>query len=160
MGKFTIINVTPSMDRNTGAQYVDNYGNKSWSAILQDEQSQTTSVLMRRKSDSLPKVGDVIEGTIETKDSASGKKYSVFKAAMKEHSFGGRTPEERFEIIRQSSLQRANEFFYYTGNSKYTKEDLVGLAEYLANYVKGGIKDAVKVDAEEIDLSSLDSIPF
>lgn len=86
--KYTIISATPSIDQNTGQQYTDQYGNRSFSVFLKDEQGQTTNILKRVKQGNPdPKAGDILEGTLEMKTGKTGKNYFVFVAEKKE--FGG-----------------------------------------------------------------------
>jgi hypothetical protein len=84
--KYTITNVQPSIDHTTGRQYVDQYGNRSFNLYLEDEKGQTTSVLKRvRKGNPDPKVGDILEGTIETRTSQNGNTYFAFVPEKKEY---------------------------------------------------------------------------
>jgi len=51
----------------------------------------------------------------------------------------GKSEGERLEIIRQSSLKVAEDHLFHNG-IKASKEDLTMLSEYLANYVRWGLK--------------------
>lgn len=83
--KYTIISATPSIDKNTGQQYTDQYGNRSFSVFLKDEQGQTTNILKRVKQGNPdPRVGDILEGNLEMKTGKSGKTYYVFAPEKKE----------------------------------------------------------------------------
>lgn len=83
--KFTITSVAPSIDKNTGQQYIDQYGNRSFSVFLNDEQGQTTNILKRVKQGNPdPRVGDVLEGSLEMKTSKTGRTYHVFVPEKKE----------------------------------------------------------------------------
>ena len=82
--KYKVISSVPSIDRNTGQQYVDQYGNLSWNVTANDEQNQTYSFLKRTKQGNpAPKVGDVLEGKVELQTSQKGNTYYKFTAERK-----------------------------------------------------------------------------
>jgi len=82
--KYRVISVSPSIDRNTGQQYVDQYGNLSWNISANDEQNQMYSFLKRTKQgNSAPVVGDTLEGKVELQTGKSGSTYYKFTAERK-----------------------------------------------------------------------------
>lgn len=88
--KYEILSSVPSIDRNTGQQYVDQYGNLSWNITATDEQKQSYSFLKRTKQGNpAPKVGDILEGKVTLETGKSGNTYYKFTAEKKEFSGGG-----------------------------------------------------------------------
>ena len=82
--KYSVISVSPSIDRNTGKQYVDQYGNLSWNINANDEQNQMYSFLKRTKQGNpAPKVGDTLEGKVEMQTSQKGNTYYKFTSEKK-----------------------------------------------------------------------------
>ena len=92
--KYTITDCKPSIDKNTGSQYVDQYGNLSWNVIVKDESGQITQFLKRTKADRpAPKIDDVLEGTLTQEIGKSGTAYWKFTPEKKE--FGGFKKDEK-----------------------------------------------------------------
>jgi hypothetical protein len=92
--KYTITDSKISIDKNTGQQYVDGYGNLSWSVMANDEKGQVYSFLKRTKAGNQPpKIGDVLEGTMSLETSKNGNTYNKFTADKKDFSggFGGKS---------------------------------------------------------------------
>lgn len=76
------------------------------------------------------------------------------------------TPEERFQrqvyIIRQSSLDRAIDYYNLTGHKKATLADVLGLAESFTEFVFGGFSKSVEKneDPEAAIAAMKDDIPY
>jgi hypothetical protein len=88
------------------------------------------------------KEGETVNGEWG-KDKFGNDKFEV-KRPTSGRGFGGRSEEERLEIIRQSCVERALLHFYYQGKTDFTKENVVLLSEYYVKYVKEGLSDTTK----------------
>lgn len=114
-------------------------------------ESGETAQLSQKQTTPAPKVGDILEGTIEQ------TKYGPkFKKAQKDGFNGRQDPETRKEIIRQNSLTNAVTYMVAKANLMDKKEALKFLsgksvlqtATYFAGYSNG--KNTVVMTPEEI----------
>ena len=131
--KYTITNSKPSIDQNTGQQYTDQHGNRSFSVFLKDEQGQTTNILKRViRGNPDPKAGDVLEGNIEMRTSKNGKTYFTFTPDKKEFEKKGFSSDPNTMLLSYAKDIVVAEMYNQDEKSKLTteniKDDLTTLA--------------------------------
>jgi len=83
--KYKITNATPSINRTTGQQWSDNYGNLSWNVSVTGEKGENINFLKRSKAGNDPKVGDILDGNFVEEIGKTGNPYMKFVATPKEY---------------------------------------------------------------------------
>ena len=147
--KFTITSSVPSINKQTGQQYVDNYGNRSFSVVLKDEQGGIASILKRVKQGNPdPKVGDILIGTLETKYSQTGNSYTVFVAEQKAFGNQGFKTSDPNTMLIAYAKDIVVALINNAEKGKLTSESIKDDLSTLTYYLKG-LYDELKADKSQ-----------
>jgi hypothetical protein len=156
--KYTITNITPSIDKETGEQRSDSYGNKRFTVFVTDEQGQIFKFTKGYKN-TPNKIGDVLEGKVEQKEGQYGQ-YWTFTPERKEFRPGYQKTEE--DKVPTMVLAYAKDIAVASMNQgkAYTPKMIFDLADQMLQWVEGQkVKTGSQVVAERAVESMTKTIP-